>query len=256
LTRPKNPRLGIAMNPIIIYRITRPKPGFQIIAFLAIAAIVAAHIWLFPLTVGVDYLSWYLSTGVFVALVVAAIDVVTEDLKDEYQLISADPVVYLYGCFAFAGLLYFSLGTTLRTDSQPPVEDSPGTLGGGTLSIIWDKLWCIVLAAIIMLGGFAWLLIYAPMNYFVQLIVAAPGRAMLRGTGYRALAVKHEDRLELTEWPRDTEPPGNAVDISLDRKPLALTQSLLAAVLLLGKVVSEWWTSGSADVALASIATW
>jgi len=81
-----------------------------------------------------------------------------------------------------------------------------------------------------------WLLVVAPLNYFVTLLSGVLARQELRGQALRAIVVPSGGGITLGTQPAQASLPENAVDLSLVRKPFAVTQAITSLILWLASM--------------------
>jgi hypothetical protein len=101
--------------------------------------------------------------------------------------------------------------------------------------------WLVVMTVmvILFLAALGWVLVVAPLNYFLNLATGAPARQQLREPDYRAVAIKSENRVTYTVWPTKLPLPAGWADFSLARKPFAITQIVNTVVLFAANSVYQ-----------------
>jgi len=194
-----------------------------------IAILIGLNLWLFPRFFHTGYLAWYVGNGAMVSLGATLVALVFEELELQRDLISANPVRYLGACLSIAGIFFIALSVHFRKARPGPAGQPSAGQGGGW----WDELVTFGLLLPIFLVVLAWLLVVAPLNYFVTLLSGAPARQALRGLSTRCVVVERDGQVTCSEEPADQPLPEGAVDVSLGRKPFALTQGLTALLLFL-----------------------
>jgi hypothetical protein len=191
--------------------------------FLGLAAIVFINSLLIQklFSTGLSgYIKWYLSAGVFISLAVAAFGAAWGEIDHNVGLVSANPLKYLKACSKLAGLSIFAFGGHLRKENH---DGHP----------LWDLLCGIPLIVVFMLASFAWLLLIAPLQYFLFLVCGAPSRIALRSR-YRLRAAMKDETLYYggyTEQDPALPEPKVGWDASMRNKPVTLANAFGAATL-------------------------
>jgi len=209
-----------------------PSDARRISLFLlvcaAFAGLGALNYWLFPRFMHAGYLHWYLENGTMISLGATLLALVFEELELQRDLISANPVRYLAACLGIAGIFFLALSVHFRR--AKPGKDSSVARG-------WDQLVTIALLPPILVVVLAWLLVVSPLNYVVTLLSGAPARQALRGLPTRCVVVDRDNHVTCTEEPADQPVREGAVDVSLGRKPFALTQGVTALLLFIVEIL-------------------
>lgn len=218
--------------------IGRPR-WVRVVWYLGLPLLILANYWLFPRIADIDYFQWYLSNGVVISLAAGFLGLVWEDMEERKGLLSADPVRYMAACFTVAGVLTFAMGTHLKSSKS---DEPIGTTALVSMGEAWDKLVTTLLAVIVLVLTLAWCLLVAPLGYVTTLVAGAPARMYLRGDRGRSYIRKVGGNWEVDEFFRNQAAPvdtsaGRGVDVSISRKPFALTQAISAVVLFLAKTL-------------------
>jgi hypothetical protein len=190
-----------------------------VLPFLALAAICLLNSIIIQKVLAVSprrYLDWYIATGPFIGLAVAAFGAAWKDLDRNIGLVSANPRTYILACSKLAGLPMFSLGGHLKSKGHN----------------LWDLLAGTPLIIVFIVASFAWLVLIAPLQYFLFLVCAAPSRLVLR-SNYR-LRARIDDRiLYYSELTPGTPEPTVGWDASMRDKPVTMANAFGALVLVL-----------------------
>jgi hypothetical protein len=193
-----------------------------------------------------NYFRWYLANGPLIQLLVTGFAVAV-DLEREPRLISTHPGEYLASCFAVGGESFLALAA----DMEPKKGERSGRKGGfepfaedadtevatrrreqrllpraGPLDSLFAGLFDIAFFILCI----AWLAVVAPIQYFGNLVAGAPARLALANP--RRMWVSHQPgRTELVTAPVEEAPEGSE-EVGLARRPVALTASITAGLLL------------------------
>ena len=100
-----------------------------------------------------------------IGLALSAFTLFWGDLKNHPGLISPHPWHYIGSCLQLVGLPINILGTHLRTENRSATKVS-----------FFDMLISAFFIVVLTLLLLTWLVVAAPLQYFVYLICAAPGR--------------------------------------------------------------------------------
>jgi hypothetical protein len=237
--------------------------------------------WLAFRAFDADYFEWYLANGFYIAFFVSALALVWEELPAREDLLSAHPRDYLAGCLAVLSGFFFSMSVFLRdfggesftsvsesdevnsagdhdperdTVTEPSrleeVESSQAAATSvGCFALLFDTFaalfeWLVVMMVmvILLLAALGWVLVIAPVNYFLNLATGAPARQQLREPNYRAVAKKIENRVTYRVWSTRSPLPEGWADFSLARKPFAITQVVNTVVLFAANSVYQYVT--------------
>ena len=194
---------------------------------LGLASLCAINYWIFRRFHG-DYLRWYVSAGPFIGLATAAFGAAWGKLDNNVGLISANPFEYIWACRMTAGLPIYVFGGILLSKNQPKRISLRELFFGLPLILVF------VVAAL------GWMLLIAPLQYFVFLVCGAPSSILLCST--YAVHARMSDRKLIYEdkTTRDPEPEkGDGWDASMRDKPVTLTNAFSAVALFL---VGRLWT--------------
>lgn len=213
--------------------LVRPRavPGarwVRVAAHLAIPALLVANAAWFPLVVGTGYFRWYLEQGLVLGLAGSFVAMIVEDLEAEAGLISANPADYFASCLQLTGAVFFALSTDLSPSSRGL---PPGAGAGAAARVLWDAVATAVLAVLVAALTLAWMLVVAPLNYLATLVAGAPARHAVHGPRRPVYGRLVGSQLAITEARDPDAPAPDGVRLSLARRPLAVTQALIALLL-------------------------
>lgn len=131
-------------------------------ASCALAYLASQHLF------NLNYFSWYIKSGPLITLAVAALGMVFGGFDEDPGFISRHPLEYVGSYCQAAGIVIFSMGSTVRSSARQA-------------SFI-DLLLSMPLAIILTLSIIAWLLLIVPFQYFLFLICGALSRRSLLQT--------------------------------------------------------------------------
>lgn len=189
----------------------------RVLLYTALPALAALNVWAFPRLFGVGYVAWFLDDGPLIGVAVGFLALVWDELEVRKGLLALNPVRYLSTCLSLAGVLIFSVGTSLT-----------GRTREATLGALWDGVVATVMGLVITVLALGWLVVVAPLNWAVTLVAGAPARLHLRGARTRAVVYETSRRVDVAEEPVDALAGGT--DVSLGRHPFAVTQALVSVV--------------------------
>jgi hypothetical protein len=228
--------------------------------------------WLFMVVFETNYFVWYLTNGAVIAISVSFLGLVWKDFPSRQKLLSAHPGVYLIGCFELMSVFSLALGTHLSEGTQlkdkqniawDKLEQVYGPIAvsirekiekrkpipfGFDFMILWDAYLAILVTIIMLVISFGWMIVIAPINYFITLFTGALARREIRGMELQTIVKKPvakelegEKKLvtEFTTWPTDKELPDGAVLVSLTAKPFEITQMLTSLLIFIGKLIYQ-----------------
>jgi hypothetical protein len=192
----------------------------------ALVCVCAVNYWVFPRLFDSNYLRWYVSAGPFIGLATAAFGAAWGKLDNNTGLISAVPLHYIGACLQVVGLPVLVFGGHVRSKNQPR--------GVG----VWNVLFTLPLLVALVVAAVGWLLLIAPLQYFVFLICGAPSRIAMT-SAYRVQARMHGWGLAFDERNVKDPKPEEGWDASMTDKPVTLANAFSAAALfLLGRLLS------------------
>ena len=169
-----------------------------------------------------NYLRWYVSAGPFIGLATAAFGAAWGKLDNNTGLVSAVPLDYIGACLQAAGLPLYVFGGTLQ--SRPQRQG---------ISLV-NFLFGVPLILLIAIAVIAWLILVAPLQYFVFLVCGAPSRIVMTSSYY--VHARMDGRwLKYTGGNTENPAPkkGDGWDASMRDKPVTLANAFSAAALFL-----------------------
>lgn len=186
-----------------------------------------------------NYFLWYLKNGALISLATGFLALTWKDMKARIGLISSHPSAYVGACFQILGVFVFSLAPTKSGEKTEP-KDLPFDIGlNFKFFEVLDNVLYILLALVMLLLCLAWLVIVAPLGYFVTVIAGVPARQELRGK--IAPTYVHEEtgdtfrgdkgNVTILEPATATTLPSDSTYLSFARDPFAVTQAMTALVL-------------------------
>ena len=208
-------------------------PVLSTLLGLSILAVFLAIDWLIFRALDTNYFLWYLANGALIGIVVSFLALVWDGLETREDLLAAHPLVYTAGCLTLLAVLYHAMSVHLRNPMGGAKAARSNEVDLSTVPIIlFDAYVSILFLLVLFVASLAWMVVIAPLNYFLTLFTGVIAREELRGKVYRAVVLKEgEKNFVLTALPHEDEVPPNAVDVSIARKPFAITQAVTAAVL-------------------------
>lgn len=195
--------------------------------FLLLVGLVAVNEALFRLIGHISYIEWFIKNGSQIGLIGALVTLVW-DLNKHTGLISASPSQYVGSYFQLIGMTYISIGAQMTS------ENRKGDKKVSSFDIIITALINLILAVLY----FIWMIVVAPVQYFVILILGGPGRVFLKSK-IRVIAKISNGQMEHKEISKDKEMPEDWMDVSYSNKPVTLTIALMALTFAIIKVI---WT--------------
>lgn len=202
-----------------------PRPSLLVqlasylLGFAVLGGVIAFNVLLFG-WLGGDYLGWYRANADKLAFTLALAGMAWGDqMESHVELISPHPLRQAGAYLQLIGLTLQAMGTTLRTR------------GRAAPAALVDILLAVPLLLVAAVGMVAWLLLVAPLQYFVNLVAGAPVRVAM-GAGEQTVArVKYDGSLVTREIARSEPEPEGWWVAALAQKPVKLT-ALFAAVLM------------------------
>jgi hypothetical protein len=180
-------------------------------AFVGIGALVAADYLGFR-HFHRNYFHWYVTQGTLVSVTLSAL-VVGLELDQYPALISTNARDYAAGWVEKPGFLFLSFSDVIGSNTVPAIDGILTGLIGLALAPLW----------------ISWLIVVAPVQYFVILLTGAPARSAL-ASGRKTLIGRQESFTEIRSAPA-SEDAQEAQEITLARHPVSATNAITAAVL-------------------------
>jgi len=207
--------------------------GFGILALL-----IGTNAWTFSRLGHTSYFVWYLKNGSAVALGASFLGLIWDGLALHDDLLSAHPLKYLRGCFGLVSVLFHAASVHLKS----PLQGTRADVGlGSAVGMLFDGIVSVVVLGLIGVIVVGWLLVVAPLNYFVILVSGVLARQELRGQTWRAIAVPNGAGTILETAPSESPIPENAIDVSLARKPFSVTQAITSVIIWLASMTIPLW---------------
>lgn len=169
------------------------------------------------------YLSWYVSAGPFIGIALVAFGAAWGALDNNVGLVSANPTTYVKACSKLAGLSLYAFGGHLQSKNHDGLSPL-------------DLVFGLPLIGAFVVASFAWLILIAPLQYFLFLVCGAPSRIALRSR-YRLHAETEGKILKYRELPPLEPLPETGWDASMRDKPVTLANAFGAAALF---VIGHW----------------
>jgi hypothetical protein len=181
--------------------------------------------WIFRWCFDLNYLHWYVDAGPFIGLATAAFGAAWGGLDKNTGLVSANPLDYVGGCFQVIGLPIYVFGGHIKSENQPrPLP-------------VWESLLVLPLILVFVVAALGWLLLIAPIQYFVFLVCGAPSR-IATTSSLRVYARLDGRKLRLGDQSDRDLAPDNWWDASMKNQPVTLANAFSAAALLLA---GQFW---------------
>ena len=187
-------------------------------AILGVA--LTANAFVFDLFDG-NYFRWYLDNGALISLVFGFVSLAVR-LDDYPDLVSSNPLRYLYACWTLNFHLFLAWSQVIDVD----VERSKGVM----LSKLFDTIVSSVAMLAVTLAFVGWLLVVAPIQHIAYAVLGAPARNALRNS---SAAPRFDPAIDVTT-PRPAEGAETGHAFGYLDKPVALTSALTASVLWVG----------------------
>lgn len=228
------------------------KPVLVVLLSLGFFATVISANWLaFRYLADQNYFIWYLKNGALIGILVSFIGLIWEEADYRKELLSAHPGEYLHGCFALLAIFYWSVAIHLEKNPQSEGSASENDLTP-RFSFPFDRLISVIVVLVMGVFALAWLVIVAPLNYFITILSGAIARQELQGKCPRAIAFQDVIDMQLVKpAPKPIfvgktvlastlskeKLPDNIIDISLALKPFAVTQAITAFILFIANIL-------------------
>ena len=188
----------------------------------------------------IDYFRWYLDEGPIISLSLAFITLVWGELDQNTELISANPAIYFSGCFWINSAINSSMATNLRRILAPVTDETPEI---PVVRLLWDSFWVLIIYIFLFLLTIAWLILVAPLTYFINLIAGAPARVGLTNTNIKAQVIQipgvNNKLIREIDEKEDINVDHKAIkslDVSLARNPVRLTSTIASILIWLIKL--------------------
>jgi hypothetical protein len=190
---------------------------------------------LFRAAFDLSYFRWYVDNGTLLNLALALVTVAWPDLNELRNLISPHPLRYLQAWSGLFGFTFVSM-----PDADIPLHELQGSSNRSAPSAVWTILdivdtvlrfaWLLVFLGAVLF----WLLVIAPVQYFVFLVAGALARGAARSS--KKLIVKasaQESNVDFTikDLPAGEDPPAGWSESGFFARPFTITVVLTGALL-------------------------
>lgn len=165
------------------------------------------------------YFEEYVSAGPFIGLAQVAFAISWQALDKNTDLVSAHPLKYVGACLKLVGLPFIAYGGHVKVNDYNRVNP-------------WDVIVSIPLIVLFVLASFAWLLLIAPLQYFLFLVCGAPSRLAMT-SNYRLRGELDDGILNFVEPDPKLRPLTIGWDASMSDKPVTMANAFGAAVLFI-----------------------
>jgi hypothetical protein len=169
-----------------------------LLAVAIIAGLILLNRWLFSVWLHTDYFMWYLENGALFSIVFGLVALARAKPDEAVGLISVNPARYLEAIFSL---------TTWPLLAMNAAQDA-ADYGRSFANI----LLLLPLSLALLISVWIFLLVGAPLQYFVHLVCGAPGRAIHEAKGVRSYWIFHGARVPMKifrtpkgELPNDKE---------------------------------------------------
>jgi hypothetical protein len=194
---------------------TIPRPVILASLGAAVALDYAAFRFLFEM----NYFRWYLAGGPLIATVLVGVSKAL-DLDKDPNRVSADPNLYSGAWFYKQGKDLLRLAEIVRARGANAFDEIGATISAVAMALI----------------GIAWLVLVAPIQYFVTLLTGAPARVALHGT--TSLRPREKGTPTAIDRDREEAQPGTQFFGLFATNAVTMTSALTAALLyLLAKLI-------------------
>jgi hypothetical protein len=200
------------------------------ILFLGIMLALIGLNWFVFRLFGGRYFLWYLKSGPIISLASGFLAPTWTKLKARVGLVSAHPAVYFGACLQILGVFFVSMAQPMRRSTKP--SENLVEIGDGPLMKLFDNLIYPLLVLVMGILSFAWVILVAPLSYFVTLIAGVPARQTLRGN----IISVAEDKGQV-DVQTDSNPLRDPAYVSFAQDPFTMTQALTALVLFVANIV-------------------
>jgi hypothetical protein len=198
----------------------RAKLWVPLIGWAVILAVIAVDYAVFS-AFGVNYFRWYIDNGAIIALIFGLVTVVL-DLNRLQQLISVHPGEYagdLSFLLAEISWLFFALDDRFRAD----------TFWYRSLGL--DRFFNLIVLAIYVVAMAAYVVVVAPLQYWVNIVCGAPARIAL-SSPTKGVRVDENANSRLTRFPIEKPIDESTThELGFRARPVSATAAIAAAVL-------------------------
>jgi hypothetical protein len=196
----------------------------------AFAGLIAADEAVLRALFGAHYLSWYLANGAMVSLVLGFVSLAWGDLDRLPGLISAHPFEYAAAHVTLCVLPSRSLAAILAPRRETRTSSSP--IGVPVL----DALLTVALTVVLLAAFVVFMLVVAPLQYFVYLVAGAPGREAYASPERAWYLIGARD-IRVESGPRSAGLPEEAAESGYTGRPVTFTAAIAAGLLFAAQQV-------------------
>jgi hypothetical protein len=200
------------------------------ILFLGLMLALIGLNWFLFRSFGGRYFLWYLKSGPIISLATGFLAPTWTKLKARLGLVSAHPAVYFGACLQILGVFFVSIAQPMLSSKQP--SENVVEIGDGPLMKLFDSLLYPLLVFVMGILSFVWVILIAPLGYFVTLIAGVPARQTLRGNIISVAEYKGQVDVQT-----DSNPIRDPSYTSFAQDPFTMTQALTALVLFVANIV-------------------
>jgi hypothetical protein len=186
-------------------------------------ALLAVDQWVFMTWFKTTHLKWYLANGVLIGLVSSITSMAWGGMEKHTGLISSHPFDYIGSSLQLVGLPIYTLGTHFRSNKGEP-----------RVIAIFDLILTILFLLVLVGAMVVWLVVVAPLQYFVFLICGAPAR-ILSQSKRQPIAQLKGTQLTVNEIGSDEKVPEGWWSTSISQKPVAITNLFASLFFLIVK---------------------
>jgi hypothetical protein len=203
-----------------------PLFWLAIAGWAAIAGAIAINSMAFNLLFSVNYIGWFIENGALISISVGAIAAVL-DLDWDEELVAAFPLNYFAALLLVLTRVAFAWGTVFA-----PPEPISTRYRSVVLDLVFANLALVAFVSAVAI----YVIVVAPLQYFVNLIAGAPARAA-RGSGLRPVVRRSANAsggttIHLEEVDRNAALPADGTEFGFGVKPVTSTVAISAALLL------------------------
>ena len=197
----------------------------QVGLLLLLLGMCTVNYLLFPAWAGTTYLGFYAKAGAAVAIGTLLLEMAWKDIEKNTAITSRDSLVDLSGSLQLRGLPLFALGVHLDRKYR------------SHRALVLDLLFCMPFIFIMLSGLAGWLLLIAPLQYFLNYICRAPSLIINQSNATVLVRLRDGWKLETPIRTKShsvpSDPPDMRWDASLRGKEQKLTNAY-SAILIIG----------------------
>ena len=208
------------------------KRHLPAIFYLAVIVVLAGLNWItFRFFLRTNYFLWYLKSAPLISLAAGFLAPTWTKLKARVGLVSAHPAIYVGACLQVLGIFFLSVRPAGPSTTR---EQFVPELGDTRLTRTLDAVLYVPILIVMCLLATAWVLLVAPMSYFVTLLSGVPARQFLRGNVATTDLREEGGQIALVD---DKQGPGALHVVSFAQDPFSITQALTALILFVANMI-------------------